>query len=112
RTESSVRTGIHCFTRAIEINPEYALAHAGLADSFSAMRGWGYVSAAEGSARTKAAAQRAMELDPMLAEAHFAMALYLFWFSDDWPGADSHFRRALELQPRSSTILIYTSMFL
>jgi len=112
RTESSLRSGIHCFTKAIEIDPEYALAHAGLADSFSAMRAWGYASAAEASARTQAAAQRAMELDPMLAEAHFAMALYRLWFSDDWPGAEPHFRRALELQPRSSTILIYIAVFL
>ena len=112
RTESSLRAGINCFTKAVELDPTYASAHAGLADSFSIMRPWGYVSAEEARERTETAARRALELEPMLAEAHFSMALYRFWLTDDWPDAEPHFERAIELNPRSSMMLVYFADFL
>jgi serine/threonine protein kinase/tetratricopeptide (TPR) repeat protein len=112
RTESSLRAGINCFSKAVELDPTYALAHAGLADSFSVMRPWGYVSADEARERTETAARRALELEPMLAEAHFSMALYRFWLTDDWPDAEPHFERAIELNPRSSMMLVYFADFL
>ena len=112
RTESSMRAGINCFTKAVELDPRYALAHAGLADSFSVMRPWGYVSAQEARERTEAAARKAIELEPMLAEAHFSMALYRYWLTDDWPEAQQHFERALELDSRSSTMLAQYADFL
>ena len=111
RTESSLRAGITCFVRAIEVDPSYALAHAGLADSFSIMRAWQYVSSEEARERTEAAAKRALSLNPALAEAHFSMALYRFWLTDEWHQAEPHFRRALEIQPRSSHILTYMGIF-
>ena len=48
----------------------------------------------------------------MLAEAHFSMALYRFWLTDDWPDAEPHFERAIELNPRSSMMLVYFANFL
>lgn len=112
RTESSLRAGITCFTKAVELDPNYALAHAGLADSFSIMRPWGYVNAAEARERTEAAASKAMQLDPTLAEAHFAMGLYRYWLSDDWHEAEPYLAKAVELQPRSSMMLVYYGNFL
>jgi serine/threonine-protein kinase len=112
RSESSLRAGINCFMSAIKLDPNYALAHAGLADSFSIMRAWGYITSEEGGNRTQEAAKRALALNPKLAEAHFSMALFVYWMSDDWHEAGPHFERALEIQPRSAMIRIYYGNFL
>jgi Tfp pilus assembly protein PilF len=53
-----------------------------------------------------------MELGPTLAESHFAMALFLFWLTEDWPDAEPHFKKALEIQPRSAMICGYYGTFL
>jgi TolB-like protein/Tfp pilus assembly protein PilF len=112
RTERSLRAGIQCFEQAIELDRTYALAHAGLADSFCILRPYLYASGAEIRGPAEAAARRAMELDPTLAESHFAMALFLMWLTEDWPDAEPYFKRALEIQPRSALILGYYSVLL
>jgi Tfp pilus assembly protein PilF len=53
-----------------------------------------------------------MELDPTLAESQFAMGLFLFWLTEDWPEAGPYFERALEIQPQSSMILGQYGSFL
>src|SRR5262249_59118891 len=78
RTERSLRAGIHYFEQAIELDPGYALAHAGLADSYCILRPYLYATGAETRGRAEAAAERAMELNPNLAESHFATALFLY----------------------------------
>ena len=104
RTEHSLRAGIQCFEKAIELDPAYALAYAGLADSYSILRPYLY-GGAELRGPAEAAARRAMDLDPTLAESQFAMGLFLFWLTEDWPESEPFFKRALELQPQSSMIL-------
>jgi len=112
RTASALRAAIDCFQRAIELDPGYSLAHAGLADAFSILRPYGFVSAKEGKPRAEEAAKRAMELDPTLAESHFASALTQLYYGNDWLRAEPHFRRALELDPSSSMVAIYYGLFL
>jgi serine/threonine-protein kinase len=112
RTEHSLRAGIQCFEKAIELDPAYALAYAGLADSYSVLRPYLYVAGAELRGPAEAAARRAMDLDPTLAESQFAMGLFLFWLTQDWPEAGPYFERALEIQPRSSMILGQYGSFL
>ena len=112
RTEPALRAGIQCFMKAIELDPEYALAHAGLADSFSILRPWGYITTDEARDRTQAAAKKEIELDPTLAEAQFSMAVYRYWLTDDWPTAEPYFERAVELQPNSSIFWGYYGHFL
>jgi tetratricopeptide (TPR) repeat protein len=112
RTESSLRAGINCFMKAISMDPDYALAHAGLADSFSVMRPWCYVGAAEAKERAERAAMRALELDPMLTEAQFSMALYKYWFTEDWSEAEPYFAKAIALHPRASVAIIQHANFL
>jgi tetratricopeptide (TPR) repeat protein len=87
---------IEYFQRSIEKDPGFALAYAGLADSYLA-RATG--SPQEFDPKAKAAASRALELDDDIAEAHAALGAEKADFEYDWPGAEREFKRALELNP-------------
>jgi TolB-like protein/tRNA A-37 threonylcarbamoyl transferase component Bud32/Tfp pilus assembly protein PilF len=93
------RQGIECFEAAIARDVAYALAYAGLADSYSGLAVVGYLPPETAFTRAREAAVRAIELDDSLAEAHTALGLYRFWLSHDWPGAERDFRRAIEIDP-------------
>jgi serine/threonine protein kinase/tetratricopeptide (TPR) repeat protein len=112
RAESSLRAGLECFRAAIELDPDYALAYAGVADSFSILTAYGYMSVTEAKQRVEAAVRKALELDPTLAEPHFAMALSATIFAIDSRGAERHYLKALEIQPSFSSALAYYSLFL
>ena len=100
RTTQSVRQGLRCFEEAIRLDPTYAPAHAGVADSYI-VDGGRYLDVpptiAYGRART--AALEAMRLDETLAEAHTSLAAVLTDFDWDWKGSDREYRRALQLNP-------------
>ena len=100
RTQEGVAEGIAFFEQAIAEDPNYALAYTGLADSYALQADYRSVPVAEGFARAKAAATRALELDERLAEAHASLAWSLFIHDWDWAAADREFRRAIELDPR------------
>ncbi len=92
---------IDLFQQAVAKAPEYALAHAGLAEAYTRqafLRGSGRE---EPLQKARAAVNRALELDPDLAEAHAALGLVRFYFEWDWAGAEAEFRRAIELNPGS-----------
>ena len=112
RRESSLRSSIDYFEKAIAIDPTYALAHAGIADSFSILRVYGYVSEREARYKAENAARRAMELDPTLAEAHFALGLFHLYFSEDWPTAEGPLREAVKISPRNAMFNVYLGFFL
>jgi serine/threonine protein kinase/tetratricopeptide (TPR) repeat protein len=112
RLESALRAGLECFRAAIELDPDYALAHTGIADSFSILAVYGYTSILEGRPRVEAAMKKALELDPTLAESHFSMALSTTIVAAQPGDAERHFRKALEIQPRSSAIHAYFSLYL
>ena len=86
------------FRRAIELDPSYAQAHAGLADSLAQLLIWRIIKADDSLAEAIAAAQRALELAPQLAEAHVARANTLSLAGDN-DGAIVAFQRAIELNP-------------
>ncbi len=98
RTNESLKKGIEYFQQAIERDPNYALAHAGLADSYNFLAGYGYAPLLEAQARAEAAAVKAIALDDELAEAHAALGNLRIakW---DWPSAETELKRAIALNP-------------
>jgi serine/threonine protein kinase/Flp pilus assembly protein TadD len=96
RTFDAMDKSIEYFQRSIEKDPGFALAYAGLADSYLA-RATG--SPQEFDPKAKAAASRALELDDDLAEAHAALGAEKADFEYDWQGAEQEFKRAIELNP-------------
>jgi serine/threonine protein kinase/Flp pilus assembly protein TadD len=101
-TAAELKKGIEYFQQAIEKDPGYALAYAGLADSYSALGGgWMYLPPIDSFPKAKAAALKALQLDDTLAEAHAALA-YAEFFDWDWPSAEREFKRASELNPNSA----------
>jgi TolB-like protein/Tfp pilus assembly protein PilF len=98
RTEEGLRKGIEHFRLAIEEDPAYALAYAGLADCYNMLCWWNLVAPEEEFPKAKAAALKAIELDATLAEAH-ASAGGISETDWDWKTAEQEYKRALELNP-------------
>ncbi len=99
RTEAGLRKGIDCFQQAIEQDPNYALAYAGLADSYIILANWRYAPPADSYAKAKAAALRALELDKRLPEALTSLAYTTLLYERDWKASESRFQQALALNP-------------
>ena len=89
--------GAQFFQQAIDLEPQYAPAYAGLADSYSLLANYSVLPAREAFPQASAAAHKSLELDPSLAEAHTALAYVKHHYDWDWPGAEAEFRRSLEL---------------
>lgn len=116
-TPESFPKSIQAFSRAVEIDPEYALAYVGIADYFTWATIYGMMPPAETHERVFSAAEKALALDPLLAEAHAAMGLYhsnMQRFAD----AEASYRRAIELNPNYalahewlSSVLVGTGRF-
>jgi len=100
RTQEAIEIGIRYFQQAIEKDPSYALAYAGLADCYVIPAG--PLPPNEKMPKAKAAAQKALEIDDSLAEAHTSLGRVLATYDWDWPGAKKEFQRAIELNPRYS----------
>ena len=103
RTGPDLQKAIGYFKRAIEKDPTYALAHAGLADAYVLLPGFGAASPQESLPLAKAAAQKALELDDTLAEAHSSLALVLICYDFDLAGSMKEFERAIQLNPNYAT---------
>ena len=111
RTEEAMRKALVYFEQAIQIDPNYALAYAGIAHSYTALRARGYVPSAEGGQKMKEAVTKAVELDDNLAEAHTAMGTYKIT-EFDWTGAETEFKRAIQLNPNYPTAHLWYGFFL
>lgn len=98
-TDEAERKGREYFLQAIEVDPNYALAYAGLADTYGTLGAWEVATLApkEAMPRAKAAAMRALELDDDLAEAHASLAYVLLHYDWNWPQAEKEFTRAIQL---------------
>jgi adenylate cyclase len=112
RSPATLRVAIQCFEQAIEKDPRYALAYAGLADCYGILRVYGWVSAGTGRPPAHAAMTQAVALAPSLWEVSFSRAFYVFYFERDWRAAEPHFRKAVEINPRSSLGQAYYGLFL
>ena len=100
RTSDGIKKAIGHFNQAIEKDPGFALAYAGLADCYVVVAN--PVPPREKLPKARAAAKRALELDETLAEAHTTLARVLTIYDWDWAGAEKEFKRAIELNPRYS----------
>lgn len=101
-TEQGMRSAIDLFSRAIAANPNHAPAHAGLANSYRALAIVGSSPSREAFPLAKAAAQRALQLDDRLVEAHVALGWVLSFHDWQWTEAEASLKRAIELDPRSA----------
>ncbi len=100
-TEAPVRKSIEYFNQAIDNDPTYALAYAGLADAYYAVSNL-YMAPREAMPRARAAAERAVQLDDSLAEGHAALALVKTWYDWDFQAGEREFRRAITLNPNDA----------
>ena len=114
RSEESLKKAIEYFQLATEKDPHYALAFAGLADSYSIIGSTivGTVPSREVAPKAKAAALKALELDSNLAEAQTSLATVRFNYDWDWAGAATGFQRAIELNPNYATAYQRYSLYL
>jgi len=103
RTGDAAKKAVEYFQQAIEIDPNYALAYAGLADAYQLLNLFADVSPKEAFPKAKTAAKRALELDETLAEAHTSLASSLFFYDRNYPEAEREFQRAIELNPNYAT---------
>ena len=87
------------FNQAIAKDPGFALAYAGLGDTYGASATNGWISPREGYPKAKIAAKRALEIDDTLAEAHTTAGALMLFYDLDWSAAEREFKRAIELDP-------------
>jgi len=99
RTSDNMREGIRFFEEATKIDPSYAPAYAGLADCYNMLGNYSVLPSKEAHPQAFEAAQKALELDESLAEAHAAMAFIHYQWNWNWREAEREFKRAIELKP-------------
>jgi len=103
RTKIGLEQGIQYFQQAIAVDPNYALAYAGLADCYNLLDDWGQTAPRDSFPRARAAAEKALALDNSLAEAHVSLAQARGSYDWDWVGAEQEFKRAIQLNPNYAT---------
>jgi tetratricopeptide (TPR) repeat protein len=102
RTPDSLRRSVDYFGQSLARAPDYAPAYAGLANAFLLLREYAGMRPQDAYPRAEAAARRALELDPGLADAHFAHAFVTFYWDRDFDAGLRAFRRGLALDPASA----------
>jgi eukaryotic-like serine/threonine-protein kinase len=111
-TPEGFRRALEEFQKAIDLDPTYALAYAGLGDAFGVMAYYGFIDPYDGFARARAAAERALELDHELPEAHVTVALQQLFAAWNWPAAERELKEALALNPRHAGAHSFHSLYL
>ena len=112
RTKEDLEKAIAYFGEAIEKDPNYALAHAGMADCYTLMGRHLYLPRKEAYPKARDYANRALELNDNLAEAHTSLAAVLTIYDWDWDGAEEHFRHAIRLNPNYAAAQYWHSVLL
>ncbi|MGA7635242.1 MAG: tetratricopeptide repeat protein, partial [Terriglobales bacterium] len=112
RTAEGFRQAVDYFQQAIDKDPKYGRAYAGLADTLTLVSTWYQGPPSELMPKARTAASRALELDESLAEAHASLALIKENYDYDWPGSEKEFRRAIHLDPQYATAHQWYAEFL
>jgi TolB-like protein/DNA-binding winged helix-turn-helix (wHTH) protein/Tfp pilus assembly protein PilF len=112
RNREALLKAIDYFEQAIKADPNYALAYAGLADSYDLLDDWGKTPPRDSFPKARAAAEKALELDESLAEAHTSLAQVHESYEWNWTEAEREYKRAIELNPNYPTAHQWYAMFL
>jgi TolB-like protein/Flp pilus assembly protein TadD len=113
RAKPELERAILSFRKAIQLDPNFALAYVGIADAYNAMAPYGYMIPKDSFAEARLAAKRALEIDPSLAEAHSAYGVVLAAYDWNWSEAEQEHKRAIELAPnREAPHFYYATGFL
>jgi adenylate cyclase len=110
--KKSHKEAIAYYEQALKLDPNYALAYAGLADAYNRLAFWFSDSVEEYKSKATSAAVKALEIDNSLSEAHTSLGMMKLHFEYDWKGAESAFKRAIFLNPDNATAHIYYGHFL
>lgn len=102
RTGDSLLRAASLFERAVALAPTYAEAHSGVADAYAVLGFYDHLPPHEAFPRAKAAAQRALDLDDQLAQAHASLGYVALYYDWQWPAAERELTRAIELNPNYS----------
>jgi tetratricopeptide (TPR) repeat protein len=106
RTKEDVAAGIQYLKEALELDAEFALAWRELASAYALQAGTGWTPNAEGFERAREAVERALSLEPELAEGHATLGWIRMNYDWDWRGAEASLSRALELEPGNARVLV------
>jgi serine/threonine protein kinase/Tfp pilus assembly protein PilF len=114
RTPESVYNGIEFFNKAIEYDPDFALAYVGLTDCYTLIVGaaYGYLPRQDAITKANDAINKALELDPTSPEAYNSLAYLKFRLEWDWKGAEKYFKKAIDLQPGYASAYERYALFL
>ncbi|MCI0445157.1 protein kinase, partial [bacterium] len=111
RTEEGLKKGIEYFQQAIQKDPKYALAYAGIADCYVVLADYGIIPSSDATPKTKKATMKALEIDNTLAEAHTNLA-NVHEFEWNWKEAEKEYKRSIELNPNYATAHHWYSNYL
>lgn len=100
-TRPAIMKGIEFFQQAIDIDPTFALAYAGVAEAYRRLPITSDVAPKEAFSKAKAAASKALEIDENIADAHLALGFTKLWFDWDWVASEKEFNLAIDLNPSS-----------
>ena len=112
RRVADLKTAAEFFERAIKRDPEYALAYAGLSECYALLGGYSLSPQDAFIPKARAAATKALSLDPSLSQAHEALAVIAQNYDYDWKLAETEYRRAIELDPKNATAHHWYAEFL
>jgi TolB-like protein/Tfp pilus assembly protein PilF len=111
RTQEALEKSIRYFERAIQNEPRYAAAYAGLADSYLTLHDSDHILPKLATSKAKSAAAKALDIDESLAEAHISLA-HAHFHELNWPSAEREFKRGIELNPNYATAHFYYANYL
>ncbi len=103
RTEEDLNKSIYYFNQALELDSDYALVYAGLADTYFIMAWWGWLPKNNGLTKGKEFAQKALSIDNTIAEAHATLGGIIAWDEWKWKEAEREFKMAISLKPNYAT---------
>ena len=111
-TRDSLEQALTEFEKAIALDPKYAPAYVGVADTYSVLGGYGFVPADHAFAQGKAAAAKALELAPNFSDAYSSLAFINFYYDWNWSESEMLFRKAIALNPNNEVAHEFYSSFL